>query len=991
MRKLLTSFLFVLMAMSAGATDYFAMFIGGVQLNTLNIASSSTLTSQLQSNGVLQSGTVEFQHDWQGDNHTGKLILTNAVLSYDKSTGVIWAGVNGSLGSYIELDQLEIVLNGTNSVTNTNSGGSAIYMGGTACSDFARLEFSGNGTLELHGGSSTGAGITAANRSGVSVTTLTESCTPTIVCDGFTGVRSLGSTTFQYMLGHGTFKATGTVYACMHEGITAMNLSNKRKVIDPENGHIGEDDYMYTMCNSSGNSVKTFTVGPEQYPLYVCGVQVDADNASKLTTILTNLGYLKSGTVQYLPDNKDLELYNANIEYNFGPYSSAIVSNGNHNLDGSVYAPGINNLLVTFSGNNTFGGDTRVGIDNNKANMKLRLYNGAHLTINTRNGIYHNIAMLYAGNGSGNYTFTITNGNINPGPNDPALLTINASNGYGFYGDFGQINYESGVTKFSGTQGAISFGSGAGDDVPPIKYRFTSGGDNYGFRHGETIRQAGYSYYVCAADNSEATSAEIGWVGNTYGIKILGAAITDYLVSHMSELFGNNSFANAIKFDGYKTLTFDSFGSNIVNCTNTYIPLIESNIDGLKIKSTGTNLNNVGYAGTVLKLNAPASYEPDAANRTLRLRSLQGAAVWLTCDNALTVKNGILDAQGATYGIMGSKVTSPTTVYNGTFNMEGGKVLSIGNTASVAQLKAFNLNNYAIVAPEGATWSSTAHGVVDTNGNLVAGTTVQVDTKNYDLMVGGVTVTSVNANDILGDGTCSYNATTNTLTLTNANLTANNNNLRSEIPGLTIVFNGENFITNGWDNYRSINIMDCDNVTIIGNGTVTINSKGKNAMQIICDRLNKASTTIKDVTIIINDGGSAYSGSIDCTNGKASVELTIDNANIYTSNGYINCGTLNLNNCYIAKPANGVVWDGSIVLDGSWYVYQGEIEIKAGQPGGVPGDVDGDGSVTSADITALYNYLLNGDSSTLVNGDQNNDGSITSGDVTVVYNILLGN
>jgi len=55
-----------------------------------------------------------------------------------------------------------------------------------------------------------------------------------------------------------------------------------------------------------------------------------------------------------------------------------------------------------------------------------------------------------------------------------------------------------------------------------------------------------------------------------------------------------------------------------------------------------------------------------------------------------------------------------------------------------------------------------------------------------------------------------------------------------------------------------------------------------------------------------------------------------------------------------------------------------------------PGDVNGDGSVTSADVTALYNYLLDGDSSATINGDQNADGSITSGDVTMVYNILLG-
>ncbi len=57
----------------------------------------------------------------------------------------------------------------------------------------------------------------------------------------------------------------------------------------------------------------------------------------------------------------------------------------------------------------------------------------------------------------------------------------------------------------------------------------------------------------------------------------------------------------------------------------------------------------------------------------------------------------------------------------------------------------------------------------------------------------------------------------------------------------------------------------------------------------------------------------------------------------------------------------------------------------------VVGDVTGDGKVTSVDITALYNYLLNDDMSAIVNGDQDGDGKITAVDVTVVYNILLGN
>ena len=57
---------------------------------------------------------------------------------------------------------------------------------------------------------------------------------------------------------------------------------------------------------------------------------------------------------------------------------------------------------------------------------------------------------------------------------------------------------------------------------------------------------------------------------------------------------------------------------------------------------------------------------------------------------------------------------------------------------------------------------------------------------------------------------------------------------------------------------------------------------------------------------------------------------------------------------------------------------------------GYIGDVNNDGTVTSADITALYDFLLNDDSSHIVNGDINEDGDITSADITAVYSILLG-
>ena len=57
----------------------------------------------------------------------------------------------------------------------------------------------------------------------------------------------------------------------------------------------------------------------------------------------------------------------------------------------------------------------------------------------------------------------------------------------------------------------------------------------------------------------------------------------------------------------------------------------------------------------------------------------------------------------------------------------------------------------------------------------------------------------------------------------------------------------------------------------------------------------------------------------------------------------------------------------------------------------VIGDVNGDGEVTAADITAIYNFLLNDDETYLATSDVNGDGNITAADITIIYNILLEN
>ena len=77
-------------------------------------------------------------------------------------------------------------------------------------------------------------------------------------------------------------------------------------------------------------------------------------------------------------------------------------------------------------------------------------------------------------------------------------------------------------------------------------------------------------------------------------------------------------------------------------------------------------------------------------------------------------------------------------------------------------------------------------------------------------------------------------------------------------------------------------------------------------------------------------------------------------------------------------------------VSGGYYTESGLVGVLEPRPV-VAGDVNGDGHVSSVDVTALYNYLLNGiSSSDLVNGDQNGDGKITAVDITIIYNIMLG-
>ena len=53
-------------------------------------------------------------------------------------------------------------------------------------------------------------------------------------------------------------------------------------------------------------------------------------------------------------------------------------------------------------------------------------------------------------------------------------------------------------------------------------------------------------------------------------------------------------------------------------------------------------------------------------------------------------------------------------------------------------------------------------------------------------------------------------------------------------------------------------------------------------------------------------------------------------------------------------------------------------------------DVNRDNYVNCADVTAIYDYLLNGNDEFVATCDVNGDGIITAGDITAIYDYLLG-
>ena len=222
----------------------------------------------------------------------------------------------------------------------------------------------------------------------------------------------------------------------------------------------------------------------------------------------------------------------------------------------------------------------------------------------------------------------------------------------------------------------------------------------------------------------------------------------------------------------------------------------------------------------------------------------------LSCNDDATLNNIIIAGTEDGIYITGSKLTlkdditvggveSAIEIYkdsNGnskgtvTFNPSFGKtIMLVPCTDKFKEATSFDdrpidgygakLESCIITTPEGAEMRS--GGPIMLNGKLVKTKVVITGINTYDLWVGETQVTSVNASDILGDGGhFKYDASTNTLTLTNATLenTHTFGGIDNKIDDLNINFVGANTI--------NVNdpILSNKSINLIGNGSLKATS-----------------------------------------------------------------------------------------------------------------------------------------------------------------------
>ncbi|MBQ9169866.1 MAG: leucine-rich repeat domain-containing protein [Bacteroidaceae bacterium] len=540
---------------------------------------------------------------------------------------------------------------------------------------------------------------------------------------------------------------------------TSLTLNDGLKIDTPEGAEYVDGE----IKDASGNVIKDEWVTiqyTEDYGITVAGTQVTNHN---------NKDVLGDGTVSYDPETLTLTLTDASID---GGDGSGIEAEQ----------------------------ELHIKLEGSSAITCTRSLNG------TSKGIWFKGKGFIEGPGS--LSITAMYGIYAIGNNQPKPLQILDGAQVSAEGDL--IGIMAGITTISGEETVVNAKGGDGS--------FGCTGLNLNDQL-EITEPAGASFVlskfaICVGRRNTIVTS---WVTiqkvDRYNLYVKGTQVTSL---NEEDVLGNGT----VSFDP-QTSTLTLMNAEI---TPTGAPGIQSSIPNLNVMLVGGNFINISddKEGIVLQKSSEdeASEVVFYGGGTLNINT-NGTALQTQADIAFTDGVNVSAESTAGAGIKGVETSGmlPSLTISGETTTLKAKGADEG---SVVAFRALNMtDNITIVEPAGATFTENV-GITDAEGNLIVGEWVTIGAfEIYELFIAGTQVTSLNQADVLGDGTVSYDAETNTLTLNGADIEAEGEGLSTEIDEVIIKLEGENSI----EVPEGFGIYSDASFTITGPGSLSVTSK----------------------------------------------------------------------------------------------------------------------------------------------------------------------
>lgn len=198
------------------------------------------------------------------------------------------------------------------------------------------------------------------------------------------------------------------------------------------------------------------------------------------------------------------------------------------------------------------------------------------------------------------------------------------------------------------------------------------------------------------------------------------------------------------------------------------------------------------------------------------------------------------------------------------------------------------------------------------------------------------------------------------------------------IDNLIVEVEGDCYVNS--NNYHGVKLMR--GATLTGNGSLTA-SGGKCGIAYDDGKAYPITFHIDGVKVKATGGNYGIHGGLASQMNM----LDIDNATVEADgpNGAIGCwyGGINLTDCTITKPSNGVA-EGEKITSGVSIATS--VIITAS---GLKGDVNRDGNVDISDIVAVINTIA-GSTTYKSTADVNSDGNIDISDIVMIINVIAG-